>query len=153
MKHYESLLMSVAHGFGCLSLQELLRLVIKRKWYPFGGSFAISKDDLKLMTHFQYWISGEEDSNTLSIIPLSNVSCLLHWRILSCLLDRATQAKMKGRPNRNPGKEQGWRSCIWRSKVQSNLQSMSNENVKQVNTTTTRKQSSPTFASDKNQWS
>ena len=91
MKHYESLLMSVAHDFRHLSLQGLLRLVIKRKWYPFGGSFAISKDDLKLMTDFQYWISGQEDSDTLSISPPSNVSCLLHWRILSCLLDRVTQ--------------------------------------------------------------
>ena len=73
MKHYESLLMSVAHHFGRLSLQGLLRLVIKRKWYPFGGSFAISKDDLKLMTNFQYWILGQEDSDTLSISPPSNV--------------------------------------------------------------------------------
>ena len=120
MKHYESLLMSVAHGFGCLSLQGLLSLVIKRKWYPFGGSFAISKDDLKLMTDFQYWICGREESDTLSISPPSNMSCLLHWRILSCLLDRVTQAKVKGKPNRNPGKEQAYRSCIWRSKVEPN---------------------------------
>ena len=153
MKHYESLLMSVAHDFGCLSLQGLLRLVIKRKWYPFGGSFAISKDDLKLITDFQYWVSGQEDSDTLSISPPSNVSCLLHWRILSCLLDRVTQAKMKGRPNRNLGKEQGYRSCISRSKEESNLQSMSIQNVKRFNTATTRKQSSWTFDSDKNQWS
>ena len=153
MKHYESLLMAVAHDFGCLSLQGLLRLVIKRKWYPFGGNFAISEDNLKLMTDFQYWIRGQEDRDTLSISPPSNVSCLLHWRILSCLLDRVKQAKVKGRPNRHPGKEQGYRSCNWGSNMEPNLQSMSNQNVKRLNTATTRKQSSWTFGCNKKQWS
>ena len=130
LKHYESLLMAVAHDFGCLSLQGLLRLVIKRKWYPFGGNFAISEDDLKLMTDFQYWIRGQGDRDTLSISPPSNVSCSLYWRILSCLLDRVKQAKVKGRPNRHPGKEQGYRSCNWGSNMEPNLQSMFNQNVK-----------------------
>ena len=50
--------MKVAHDFGFLSLQGLLRLVIKRKWFNFGGSFVVSKDYQKFMTVFQYWISG-----------------------------------------------------------------------------------------------
>ena len=101
MKQYESLLMSVAHDLGCLSLQGLLRLVIKRKWYPFGGNFAISEEDLKLMTDFQYWICGHEDRKPSSISPPSNVTTLMDTQLFAGQSGPSTgdeQAGQKSKP-------------------------------------------------------
>ena len=99
MRSYEKLLMSIAKDVGCLSVHGLLKFVLRRKWFP-RTRCTISDDDLSMMQNFQFWISGEEFPFP-TISPPNCVASLIHWRVLSYLLDRVS-SRIQSQDSKKP---------------------------------------------------
>ena len=109
MRSYERLLMSIAKDVGCLSIPGLLNFVLRRKWFP-RTRCSISADDLSMMQNFQFWITGEE-SPVPTISPPNCVSSLIHWRVLSYLLDRVA-SRNQSDDSKKP--HTAYNASIWR---------------------------------------
>ena len=111
MQRYEDLLLSAARDAGCLSLAGLLKLVIKRKWFPKCRSRnpELHNDDQQLIENFNFWLR-QELNHKPSISPVSPPSCtasLLHWRVLGVLLTNVARCT-------DPQPQPRYNSAVWR---------------------------------------
>ena len=95
IQRYKDLLLSAARDAGCLSLTGLLKLVIRRKWFPKCRSRnpELHKDDHQLIKNFNFWLTGQEVNHKPSISPPSCTASLLHWRVVGILLGNVARCK------------------------------------------------------------
>ena len=121
MQRYEDLLLSAARDAGCLSLAGLLKLVIRRKWFPKCRSRnpELHKDDQQLIENFNFWLTGQELNHKPSISPPSCTASLLHWRVLGVLLGNVARCK-------DPQPQPRYNSAVW---IRHPVHSQQSENI------------------------
>ena len=94
MDSISSFLNSIEDVVGVQSHDELLKLVVRNKWFPTRIGVKKFEEDDKLVCEFHHWCTGKELKEHPTISPPNCVGSLAHWRLIRTVLSHVGEEKV-----------------------------------------------------------
>ena len=66
---YNQSLISLEGALGLSNLDELLQLVVEKKWFPLDTRFTIPEEDVKFVKAFHQWLTGNQLTSKPTVEP------------------------------------------------------------------------------------
>ena len=83
---YNKSLMSPEAALGLSNHDELLQLVLEKKWFPVDTRFTIPEEDAKFVEAFHQWLTGNQLTSKPTVDPPYCVAVLTKWRVFPVFL-------------------------------------------------------------------